>query len=134
MEHNPLCGVIFRAPKGPPIEPYKPEHKEKFLAILDDDWKVAKTPRQKMLAARDKAITCLFFESGLRLQEMADLCLRDVNLAQQRVTVLFGKQGKSRLTGFGPQTKRALWRYLSLRPSEVARDKLWPIFYSEIKK
>jgi len=67
VEHNPLDGIAFKPPTAPPIEPYTREHKEKFLAVLDYDWKIAKTLRQRMLAARDKAITCLFFESGLRL-------------------------------------------------------------------
>ena len=125
IEHNPLDGMVFKPPKEPPIEPYQPEHRDKFFAVLDHDWKVAKTPRQKMLAARDKAIVCLFLESGLRLQELADLCIRDVDLNEQRAVVRFGKMGKSRLSGFGPQTKKALWRYLSLRPVQVNGDKLW---------
>lgn len=125
MEQNPLNGIVFRPPKDSPIEPYTPEHKDKLFAVLDFDWKVAKTPRQKMLAARDKAVICLFFESGLRLSEMADLCLRDISINEQRVTVWFGKQGKSRVSGFGPQTKKALWRYLGLRPKEFAGDKVW---------
>jgi len=125
LENSPLDGIVVKPPKEPPIEPYKSEHKEKFLAVLDHDWRIAKTSRQKMLAARDKAILCLLFESGLRLQELADLCLRDIDLNEHRVVVWFGKQGKSRLSGFGPQTRKALWRYLSLRPTEVEGDKLW---------
>ena len=125
VEHNPLGSMVFRPPKDSPIEPYQREHKEKFLAVLDHDWKVARTPRQRMLAARDKAIVSLLLESGLRLQELADLCLEDIDLNDHRVTVRFGKQGKSRLSGFGPQTKKALWRYLSLRPAKVEGNKLW---------
>jgi len=125
LEHNPLDGIVFKPPKDPPIEPYQREHKKKFLAVLDHDWKVAKTPRQRMLAARDKAIVCLFFESGLRLQELADLCLRDIDLNEHRVVVRFGKQGKSRLSGFGPQTRKAPWRYLSLRPEGARDGRLW---------
>jgi len=125
LEQNPLDGIVFKAPKDPPIEPYQLEHKDKFLAVLDHDWKVAKTLRQRMLAARNRAIVCLFFESGLRLQEQADLSIRDIDLNEQRVVARFGKMGKSRLCGFGPQTRKALWRYLSLRPSQVDGDRLW---------
>jgi site-specific recombinase XerD len=125
VEQNPLVGIVFRPPRDAPIEPYNQEHIEKLFAVLDYDWKVAKTPRQKMLAARDKAIICLFFESGLRLGELTALSLRDIDLNEQRIAVWYGKQGKSRVTGFGPQTKKALWRYISLRPNEVERDKLW---------
>ena len=125
VEHNPLDGIAFKPPTAPPIEPYTREHKEKFLAVLDYDWKIAKTPRQRMLAARDKAITCLFFESGLRLQELADLRLKDIDLNEHRVKVRFGKLGKSRLSGFGPQTRKSLWRYLGLRQALAEGDKLW---------
>jgi len=96
-----------------------------MLSILDHDWQVATTPRQRMRATRDKAILLLFVESGLRLEEMAKLRLGDIDLERQRVSVWFGKLGKSRISGFGPQTRKALWRYLNLRPSEVAGDALW---------
>ena len=125
LENSPLDGVVVKPPKEPPIEPYTLEHANKLIAVPDHDWKVAKTPRQRMLAARDKAIVCLFFESGLSLQELADLCMRDIDLDGHKVVVWFGKMGKSRLSGFGPQTRKALWKYLSLRPAEVDVDKLW---------
>ena len=33
--------------------------------------------------------------------------------------------GKGRLAGFGPETKKALWRYVGIRPSRVGGDALW---------
>ena len=35
------------------------------------------------------------------------------------------KTGKPRLAGFGPQTKKALWRYLGLRGDGLGHDALW---------
>lgn len=125
LEHNPMDGILLRAPKDPPVEPYRPEHIEAMVAVLDHDWKFATTARQRMLAARDKAILLLFLESGMRLAELAGLKLDDVDLAQQRVLVREGKMGKGRLAGFGPQTKKALWRYIGLRPNEVEGGALW---------
>lgn len=46
-------------------------------------------------------------------------------MQRQRVAVRFGKLGKSRLSGFSPQTRKALWRYLSLRPSQIEHNALW---------
>ena len=125
IEHNPMDGIIMNRPQPVPIEPYRPEHIDRMLKVLDHDWQVATTPRQRMRAARDKAMLLLFLESGLRLEEMAKLRMGDIDLERQRVCVWFGKLGKSRLSGFGPQTKKALWRYLSIRPSEVVGDALW---------
>ena len=78
-----------------------------------------------MLAARNRAIFLLFLESGLRLQEVANLQIDSIDLERQRVIMRFSKMGKSMLSGFGPQTKKALWRYLSLRPQQVNFDALW---------
>lgn len=46
--------------------------------ILQHDWKVARTPRQKILAARDHAVLSLFLESFIRLKELAQLKAEDI--------------------------------------------------------
>ncbi|PIU55018.1 MAG: hypothetical protein COS88_05815, partial [Chloroflexi bacterium CG07_land_8_20_14_0_80_51_10] len=125
MEKSPIDEIVLKPPQPPPIEPYHPEHIIRMLKVLDYDWQIAKTPRQRMLAARNRAIFPLFLESGLRLEEVANLQIDAIDMERKRVVVRFGKMGKSRLSGFGPQTKKALWRYLSLRPSEVKGDALW---------
>lgn len=125
LKSSPIEGIVLKAPQPPAIEPYRPEHIDRMLKVLDYEWQIAKTQRQKMLAARNRSIFLLFLESGLRLEEVAKLQTENIDLERQRVVVRFGKMGKSRLSGFGPQTKRALWRYLSLRPQQVDCDALW---------
>ena len=125
LEQSPMDGIRLKAPKDYPVEPYRPEHIDRMLKVLDHDWQVARTPRQKMLAARDRAILLLFLESGLRLGELAGLTVEDIDLGRQRLIVREGKIGKGRLAGFGPKTKKALWRYLGLRVSGVEGDALW---------
>jgi site-specific recombinase XerD len=125
LKQNPMDGIVLKRPKPPPIEPYKPEHIECFLKILGHDWQVASTKRQRMLAARDQAVLFLFLESGLRLQELSELAVADVDLRKQSLLVRKGKMGKGRIAGFGPQTKKALWRYLGLRGNELEHDALW---------
>ena len=125
LQSSPMGDIVVKAPQPAPIEPYRPEHINRILNVLDHDWQTAKTQRQKILAARNRAIFLLFLESGIRLEELARLRLEDIELQRQRVTVRLGKMGKSRLSGFGPQTKKALWKYLSLRPHNVDRDALW---------
>jgi site-specific recombinase XerD len=125
LQQNPVDDIKLKPPKPPLIEPYKPEHVECFLQVLDHDWQSATTPRARMLAARNKAILTLLLESGLRLGELAALKVTDVDLDRQRVVVHEGKGGKGRVAGFGPQTKKALWRYIGLRPQEAQDDVLW---------
>jgi site-specific recombinase XerD len=125
MDHNPLDGIVLRPPKAPPIEPYRREHIDKMREVLAHDWRMAKTTRQRMLAARDEAVLLLFLESGLRLQELTDLKVGDIDLAGQRLIVREGKMGKGRDAGFGPQTKKALWKFMGLRGSYLPHDSLW---------
>lgn len=125
LQSNPMEDVVLKAPQPTPIEPYRPEHINRILRVLDYEWQITKTPRQKMLVARNRAIFLLFLESGLRLEELARLQLEDIDLRRQRVVVRLGKMGKSRLSGFGPQTKKALWKYFSLRSQQVDHDALW---------
>lgn len=115
LKQNPLDQMRLRQPVAPPIEPYRPEHLRRMLEILDVAWRSASTPRQRMLAARTKAMLLLFLESGLRLAELAALTVHDVDIPGQRVIVRHGKMGKGRYTGFGGDTKKALWRYMGLR-------------------
>ncbi len=125
VEHDPLDGIYLKRPKDPPIEPYSPEQIARMLSVLDLRWKSAKTVCQKMLAARDRAVLLLFLESGMRCDELHKIRQEDVDLERRRMLVRDSKSGKARIVGFGPQAKKALWRYLMLRPPEAFQDQLW---------
>jgi len=125
LNRNPLDGISLKPPKDPPVEPWRAEHIQRFFEVLNHDWKIAGTPRQRMLAARDHAILSLFLESGLRLEELAVLNVHDIDLKTQWLMLRNGKMGKGRWTGFGPQTKKSLWRYLGLREAFAQGNDLW---------
>lgn len=125
LENNPMDEVIIARPEPSPIEPYRPDHIERMLKLLDFNWHNARTQRQKMIAARDRAVLILFLESGLRCGEMADLKLADIDLPRQRLIVRDSKNKKGRIVGFGQQSKKALWQYLSLRSLQYDGDAMW---------
>lgn len=112
-------------PKDPPIDPWRPEHIDKMSQILEHDWRVARTLRQRMLSARDHAIFSLFMESFIRLDELAELKIEDIDINQKRLLVRKGKMGKGRWAGFGPKTQKSLWRYLGLRQNLADGNDLW---------
>jgi site-specific recombinase XerD len=64
---------------------------------------------------RDEAIIRFMVETGSRAGEVAALELADVDLAAGTAIVRRGKGGKGRVVPFGPQTGRALDRYVRLR-------------------
>lgn len=75
---------------------------------------------------RDAAILRLFLDSGVRLSELADLTVDDVDLDLQ-VAHVMGKGRRKRAAVFGAKTTAALDRYLRARRSHKRADSpaLW---------
>ncbi len=73
--------------------------------------KIDESKKDNFLKIRDKAIIMLFFTSGLRLDEMTSLILKDIDLDNNSVKVL-GKGGKERFSNFDDFTKKLIVKYL----------------------
>jgi integrase/recombinase XerD len=76
---------------------------------------------------RDEALVRFMVETGCRAGEVAVMALSDVNLRSGVAIVRRGKGGKGRSVPFGPQTVRAIDRYIRARHSHrlAATDALW---------
>lgn len=64
---------------------------------------------------RDEALVRLMLETALRAGEVVALAVADVDVVTGAAIVRRGKGGAGRMVPFGPQTGRALDRYLRLR-------------------
>ncbi|MGI5834971.1 MAG: tyrosine-type recombinase/integrase [Chloroflexota bacterium] len=77
-------------------------------------------------ARRDKAIILVFLDTGVRLEELTNLQIADIDIDKKRITVT-GKGNKTRTVGIGTNVAAALNRYLRVRArhrhSELAE--LW---------
>ena len=69
---------------------------------------------------RDRTILELFYGTGIRLSELANLNLSDVDLPGGTLRV-FGKGSKERILPLGQNLKKGLKRYLSVR-NNMVRD------------
>jgi site-specific recombinase XerD len=65
---------------------------------------------------RNKAILFMFLDTGLRLSELANLQMSDINIERGIIKVIGNKE---RLMRIGLKTQKALWNYLSRRDGEV---------------
>lgn len=101
---NPAQGV--QAPKSPRHLPktLDTDSVQQLLTIDGDDW----------LSRRDRAILELFYSSGLRLSELVDLNLGDLDLADRLVTVT-GKGQKTRTLPIGRFAITALQHWINAR-------------------
>lgn len=90
-----------------------------------------KTDASPMIKARDRSILELFFSTGMRVSELANLKREQVNLKRDEFTVR-GKGDKTRVAFLSNQAKHALKTYLDLREDEapflfVRHDRAAPV-------
>ncbi|NOT15150.1 MAG: tyrosine recombinase XerC [Methylotenera sp.] len=102
--HNPVLGL--RAPKADKKLPQalSVDQAVKFVEISEDD----------QLAQRDHAMFELFYSSGLRLSELVNLEINDLDFSDGTVTVT-GKGNKTRIVPLGNQAAKAIQIWLSQR-------------------
>lgn len=106
LEADPLLGI-----KPPKLDnKVIPVLSEAQLKALVDACK-----GQGLIDKRDEAIVRLMAETGIRVGECCALTMDDVDLGAGVVMIRRGKGGKGRMVPFGPQTGRALDRYLRAR-------------------
>jgi site-specific recombinase XerD len=63
---------------------------------------------------RNKTILCVLLDTGLRISEINNLTIDDVNLDDGSILVKRGKGGKQRIVRIGNKAQKALWRYISV--------------------
>jgi site-specific recombinase XerD len=105
LVENPMTDV-----KDVPTEPLAPRSlpAEAIDALL----RAARTEQNAILRARDEALLALLIYAGLRVQEVCDIQLRDLDVESGTVTIRSGKAGKARRVPLHPDAQRLLRRYL----------------------
>jgi integrase/recombinase XerC len=103
-KHNPALAI--RAPKSSKKLPkaLDADNMQQLLSIEGDDW----------ISLRDCAIMELFYSSGLRLSELVDLDLQDIDMDDALITVT-GKGRKTRSLPVGSFAIKALQSWLQVR-------------------
>jgi integrase/recombinase XerC len=96
-------------PNNPAVDVRAPKAAKRLPGTLDVDTlnQLLDIPDEGPLAARDRAIMELFYSSGLRLDELVRLDLRDLDLTDRTVRVM-GKGSKTRILPVGRKAIEAL--------------------------
>lgn len=105
ISDNPVTHI--KKPKGPKkvIEALKPEE----VKILLDQFN-SKT----FIDVRNKLIIMMFLDTGMRVSELININMSDVDTTRGSILVRRGKGNKQRLVRIGSKTQKALWQYTSL--------------------
>lgn len=101
---------------NPAIDVQAPKANKRLPATIDVDQmtRLLSFRTAEELSVRDKAMMELFYSSGLRLSELVNLDLTDMDLADRTVRVL-GKGSKTRVVPVGRYAAEAITRWLQER-------------------
>ena len=119
LPESPARRLRLPNPQYRDIEPYSDEEVGAMLAACERDIQRG----NRYLGARNKAIISVFVDTGLRLQELTEMKLSELDPQLQQVRVL-GKGNKWRTVPINGEAKRALKAYLTqFRPP--GGDAVW---------
>ncbi len=125
IEKNPVYSI--RSPKIPsrlPVFLSQEQMQSLFRSIRADSF----------IASRDKALIDLIYSTGMRLNELVDLNVMDLNEHGNTVSVV-GKGNKQRVLPVGAETMKSILNYLSYRREQFGPVQTSsPLFISQRNK
>lgn len=95
------------------IKPFSQEDIQNLLLLCSGN---------SFLDLRNRAIILLFLDTGLRLAELTNIQLQDINFSSETIRVM-GKGSRERVVRMGTKTQKAILRYLLMRTD--SHDCLW---------
>ncbi len=102
---NPFKNLKTPKPDEKVIQALAPAEIERLFKVCS---------RKSALDFRNKVILCVLLDTGLRINELTNLTLDDINLNDGSILVKYGKGGKQRIVRIGNTAQKTLWRYISL--------------------
>ena len=119
VPQSPVAKVKVAKVKPRVIQPYSVEQIKQMLRVCDYDYQHGAS----FLGSRNRALILILMDSGLRLSELANVKLQDIDVESGRIKVT-GKGNKERVVRIGKTAQKALWRYLMYR-GETSNQALW---------
>lgn len=112
VKSDPVQGVV--GPKKDKPLPQFLKEKEMDELLREDFWTDCYED------VRDRMIIMTFYETGIRLAELKNLCDGDVDFMSGQLKVT-GKRNKQRLIPFGAELSQVLQHYMGVRDAQVVR-------------
>ena len=121
--------IIMISPAAEIITPKKERYLPASMSELEVE-KLLNSPKSSIgIEIRDKAMIEMLYATGMRISELVNLKLNNVDTNRCVVKVL-GKGSKERLIPFGENALEALNLYLNIRPSSNSKE----VFLSNRKR
>ena len=121
--------IVLKEPKQPKTLPKEPLTVEEVKTMLEAP------DLRKPLGIRDRAILETFYSTGIRLQEMVNLALGDLDLDKGYLFVREGKWKKDRMVPLGKHASHFIKAYLEAtrgllldkdkKPEAIRTNRVW---------
>ena len=122
-------------PRGPRWLDKRQQHA--LVRAVEQDLQLAKSnyPKRWLTRQRDASLMLFLLHTGLRLSEVTQMQLEDVQLSERKgsVLVMQGKGNKQRLVPLNTEARKALQAWLDVRP-EVNSAHVWVAVESKGEK
>jgi integrase/recombinase XerD len=135
-DRHPLQTLKASRAESPPIEPLSQGEVRKLLSACEMTKSWQNRPgvsTKRPTAERDKAIVWLMYDTGVRVSELCNLKIGNVDLQNNRALVL-GKGNKSRYVRIGRRCNKAIWRYLTTRESKLPDDPFIVVYHHDLER
>ncbi|MBA7475085.1 Tyrosine recombinase XerC [subsurface metagenome] len=119
LTQNPAARLPLPRPRYRQVEPYSNQEVKAMLDTLEQDTQ----NHPPYLGIRNLAIISLFVDTGLRLSELANMKLSDLDPRLNQARIM-GKGAKLRVVPLNGQARKALKRYLT-SARQPGGDELW---------
>jgi len=119
IAESPGARIRISKPKPKVVVPYGSGEIGRMLAVCDYDYE----HNARFIGSRNRAMTLVLLDTGVRLSELVNMKVRDINTETGYIRVL-GKGSKERVVRIGKVAQKALWRYLICRGHNNA-EALW---------
>lgn len=103
------------------IKSPKIERKELEYLTLEEVDKLLETPDNSIRGVRDKAILEVLYATGIRVSELIDADLEDINMRMGFITC-DGEQSKARIVPLGRPARAALEKYIYEARNALVKD------------
>lgn len=101
---------IFKRIRNPKVSKKLPN----YLSIVEIESILDTISEDNIVGIRDKCLFELMYSTGLRVSEVSNLCIKDVDLNEKSIRIL-GKGNKERIVYFGEVSLKLLNKYLNIR-------------------
>lgn len=107
-------GIMEQSPMQNIKPPRMPKRIVSPFSLLDIENLLALCSGNTFLEMRNRAMVLLFLDTGLRLSEMANIQLADMDFDSETIKVM-GKGARERVVRMGKTAQKALLKYLLIR-------------------